>query len=62
MSRLPRSGTAAAPVTIRATADERAAWEASAMRAGKTLSDWARTRLNRAAARAALKILDGGKR
>lgn len=51
MSRAPRAGTAGQPVTIRATADERAVWAAAAERAGKTLSDWLRQLANRAAKR-----------
>jgi uncharacterized protein (DUF1778 family) len=51
MSRLPRAGTAGKPVTIRATAEERALWERAAERAGKSLSDWLRRLANRAAGR-----------
>jgi uncharacterized protein (DUF1778 family) len=51
MSRLPRAGEAGKPVTIRATADERAAWERAAKAEGcATLSAWIVTALNRRAA------------
>ena len=36
---------------LRLTADEREQWESAAERAGKTLSEWIRERLNRAAKR-----------
>jgi predicted HicB family RNase H-like nuclease len=36
---------------LRLTADERASYEAAAKRAGKTLSEWIREKLNRAAKR-----------
>ena len=36
---------------LRLTADERELWESAAERAGKTLSEWIRERLNRAAKR-----------
>lgn len=60
MSRPTRAGTAGKPVTVRATADERAAWERAAETEGcSTLSAWAIKTLN---ARAALKVIKGGKR
>lgn len=47
MSRPPRFGTAAKPVTIRATADERAAWEhAQKQEACPSLSAWIVKTLN----------------
>lgn len=47
MSRPPRSGTAARPVTIRATSDERAAWEhAQKQESCSTLSAWIVKTLN----------------
>ena len=47
MSRPPRSGTPGKPVTIRATADERAAWEHAAKReACSSLSAWIVKTLN----------------
>lgn len=58
MSRKSRAGTAADPVTLRATAEERAAWTWAATLDGKTLSDWMRINNNRAAQRAMKK---GGK-
>jgi predicted HicB family RNase H-like nuclease len=36
---------------LRLTADEREQWESAAAKAGKTLSEWIRERLNRAAKR-----------
>lgn len=53
MSRCPRAGAAAKPVTIRATDVERAAWSAAATAAGHaTLSAWVVETLNKRAARA----------
>ncbi len=47
MSRLPRSGTAGRPVTIRATDVERTAWERVAKTEGcVTLSAWIIKTLN----------------
>ncbi len=46
MSRPPRAGVAAKPVTIRATADERSCWERCAKGAGLSLSEWLRSLAN----------------
>lgn len=51
MSRPARAGSAGKPVTIRATDDERAAWERAA-RKHESLSAWIVATLNRAARRA----------
>lgn len=53
MSRLPRAGSETRNVTFRITEDERSAWQRAADSSGaRTLSDWARDQLNRAARRA----------
>ena len=49
--RLPRGEAPAKPVSIRATAQERANWERSAGDRELTLSDWCRDTLNRESAR-----------
>ncbi len=52
MSRKPRAGTAGKPVTIRATADERASWERAAVADGQpNLSAWIVATLNGRVAR-----------
>jgi hypothetical protein len=48
--RRPLRGAPSKPVTIRATDDERAAWDRAAERRDRTLSDWCRDTLNAAAA------------
>jgi hypothetical protein len=48
--RRPLRGAPCKPVTIRATDDERAAWDRAAERRDRTLSDWCRDTLNAAAA------------
>lgn len=50
MSRLPRAGSAGRPFTIKITDAERELWASAA--GDRTLSDWAREVLNRAAKRA----------
>ena len=49
----PRSATGrpSKPVTIRATEEERAAWEGAAEHLKRTLSEWCRSELNDAVAR-----------
>jgi hypothetical protein len=49
----PRSATGrpSQPVTLRATEEERAAWEGAAKHLKRTLSEWCRSELNDAAAR-----------
>ena len=56
MSRAPRAGSAGSPVTIRATTDERTAWECCAKGAGQSLSDWIRSLANNEARESAIRV------
>lgn len=52
MGRPPRAGeTATEIITVRATEDERAAWERAAKADGESLAGWIRERCNRSVAR-----------
>jgi hypothetical protein len=53
MGRPPRTGDAAAGeiITVRVTADERAAWERAAQDDEQSLAGWIRDRCNRSIAR-----------
>lgn len=53
------SGKPSKPVALRATDDERAAWESAADEHGMTLAEWARACLNEMAARPRSKRLKG---